>query len=608
MKNIIKSVPFLVWIILFLQLAFVIVYFIKISNLEDFLLSIIPIALSFIMLFLYSYFFTLVNLFANPLRFILNFLFIFIFSFLLLFNYHEGTPLEFSIIWHYRSEILSDEMTNMLLANLGFNTKFVLIIIILFPIVLELKWKLISHQGNIKKRAIQTIVTLLLIVFVYQVPVKSFDAISKFNYSYVSFLRIQSIYPNDNEVTPYKYEKISIPNSDYVDSKKDMPNIFFIVVESLKDNVINKEYNGLEVTPYLNTLLNKGIYVENFYGNCVVTSRGQFSLIFSLIPSYSEKVFTNYENTDFKSLADILKDYNYNTIFYQGFNDINFDNTNNFLLKNGFDFCRSAKSINFLEETPYGGVHDFALYDRFYNLLDSLESRNTKEQKYFGVLATITSHRPYVSEFNTIALPYPKSEVIEERYLNSMRVADYSLELFIENLKARDYLKNSLIIIVGDHSVPLGEHHNYLNSVGAFEENFKTSLLILWDRLEPKIVKDTAWSQIDIAPTIIDLLGLEVKHHFIGNSILRKSENPVYLVQPYDGLIFSLINYPLKYVNEIDSGKEFLYNLENDPQEVHNIFNNKDHHNIIKYFRSQIKIFGENQYLLENNLIWHANK
>lgn len=599
-----NSIPFLVWLLISIHLLFVAIFFIKISSLQELVINIIPILLSFFLLFLYAYFFSLINVFPNPFRFILNLIIILIFVFLLLFNYHEGTPLEFSVLWHYRNEIFSDEMTKMLIANLGFNTKIALVCILILPIFLELKWKLISNMGNIKKRFIQILLVAILILLTYQLPIKSFDAISKFNYSLISYFRIQNFYPSSSEVTPYKYINTSQANSKYVKSSKDLPNIFFIVVESLKDDVIKKEYNGIEITPYLNNLLKSGIYVKNFYGNCVVTSRGQFSLIFSLIPSYKEKVFTHYEKNNFYSLAEMLKDFNYKTIFYQGFNDINFDNTKNFLTNNGFDFCRSAIPVNFLEETPYGGVHDYALYDRFYNLIDSLEANTGNNNKYFGVLATITSHRPYLSEFSSLALPFPKSEVIEERYLNSMRLADYSLEFFMENLKTRKYLENSIIIIVGDHSVPLGEHNNYLNSVGAFEENFKTSLLILWNKLQPQIIKDTAWSQIDIAPTIIDLLGLEVRNHFVGNSILSEFNNTVYLVQPYDGLIFSLVKHPLKYVIQIDSGEEFLFNLINDPKETENLIDEENHQDIIEYFRRQVNSFGENQFLLDNNLIW----
>lgn len=601
--QLLKEIPTWVWVTLFFYTSFLFVYFTKISSLKNFLLSIENIVLSIILTFLYSYFLSLINIFPRALRFLINFSFILVFSILLLFYYHSGCPLEFQLLVDYQSEIFTEEVEKMLLANLGLNTKIFLgVVLILIP-ALELKWRILSSVNFVTNRVIKIVITFIIIISLYFIPIKSFDPISQFNYSFISYLRVQSVYPLDEEVIPYQYINNSKRNLEIINSDKDMPNVFFLVVESLKNNVIGLKNGDREITPFLNTMKNKCVYVENFYGNCVVTARGQFSLLFSVLPSYNEKVFEKGENIKFKSLAEILNEEGYETIFFQGFNNINFDNTYRFLTKNGFKYCKTAKPINFLEEVPYGGVHDFALYDRFFTFVDSLEKRE-RGSKYFGVLATISSHRPYLVNSSIVNLPYPNAKNVREQYLNSIRLADYSVEVFFEKLKLRRYLKNSIVIIVGDHSIPMGEHGNYLNANGAYEENFKTPLFIYWNKLIPRLIDDVAWSQIDVAPTILDLLNLSVKNHFFGQSIFSGNKNTVYLIQPYDGLIFSIIDYPYKYVNKVMDGVDFLYNLNDDPMEVNNLIELEQYDNLINDFRLKNKVFGINQYLIDHDLIW----
>ena len=47
-------------------------------------------------------------------------------------------------------------------------------------------------------------------------------------------------------------------------------------------------------------------------------------------------------------------------------------------------------------------------------------------------------------------------------------------------LGKREYLNNSLVVITGDHSWPLGEHGYYYNESGHYNEFYKTAALFIW--------------------------------------------------------------------------------------------------------------------------------
>ena len=77
---------------------------------------------------------------------------------------------------------------------------------------------------------------------------------------------------------------------------------------------------------------------------------------------------------------------------------------------------------------------------------------------------------------------YPEADdnsAMEKRFANSINTADSFLKTFFEELDARGLRKNSLIILLGDHSFPMGEHKNYATENTFYNELFKTPLLVI---------------------------------------------------------------------------------------------------------------------------------
>src|SRR5882762_8807619 len=104
--------------------------------------------------------------------------------------------------------------------------------------------------------------------------------------------------------------------------------------------------------------------------------------------------------------------------------------------------------------------------------------------------------------------PKPTSRTIKkQRYANSIRVTDEYLRTFFRELHRRDRLTNSIVFITGDHSFPVGEHGYYDNESGFYNEYFKTPLLI-WGKGIPAGISHELHSQLDIAPTVLELLGI----------------------------------------------------------------------------------------------------
>src|SRR5208283_853042 len=89
-------------------------------------------------------------------------------------------------------------------------------------------------------------------------------------------------------------------------------------------------------------------------------------------------------------------------------------------------------------------------------------------------------------------------------------------------------------------------------------------------KIKPETRTNCDYTQIDIAPTILDLLGIRTRNHFIGKSVFCSSKDrlPILLTQPYSEGYIAVIERPWKLVRTISDGREYLYNLSQDPDEL----------------------------------------
>ncbi len=207
---------------------------------------------------------------------------------------------------------------------------------------------------------------------------------------------------------------------------------------------------------------------------------------------------------------------------------------------------------------------------------------------------------------------YPEADGHEENYANSMHLTDKYLQTFFAELKKRDYLRDSLVVVLGDNGFPMGQHGNFHNTKTHYNELFKTPLLIWWpDQLPPHSVSQRPHSQLDVAPTLIDLLGIETKHHFVGRSILQPPNDEYFvpLIQPFDGSYLGSIRYPYKFVRHMKTGDTYLYDLSQDPAETFNLYATDKSltPDELEYFERDILTLQRNEELLKQDRIYPAN-
>ena len=539
------------------------------------------------------------------IRRVLSILFLIIIWSLNAYQSASGVPLDFSLVDSNIGISLSRESFSVIALYFSLFDLLLLVVFIAIVIFFEYRYYLYHDKENVSLRS--GIAGIIIWIILIIIPVQSGDGFTLFIKS--MFFDNKKVYQGGGLSLDYPYERDLIPLTSFHSSVSDKsrPNVFLILIESFNANFAeSRAPDGIDYTPNFNSLINKGLYIERFYGNSMQTCRGQAATYFSILPSIKGKLFVDYPNLNIKGFPSLLRDLGYKTIFFQAYQDLKFDNTDYYMKKAGFSVVMSYSGMKRNEDKPYTwgwGVEDKIFYERFFEMLDSIHNE-TPESPIFAGLTTIATHVPCTmpAEKRTI---FKDPKDIKENYSNAIRLSDSQLPVFFKLLEEREYLKNSIVIITADHSFPMKEHGVYNNEVCFYDETFRIPFLIIWDGvIKPERVTGMVFSQIDIGPTIMDMLGIsEGRHNMIGTSVFdRNDKHKVYLIQPYNGMFLEVVDYPLKYIFHVKTGKEYIFDLKKDPMEKINLISKSSDETITR-LRDSLTAIYLNQRLIEENKI-----
>jgi len=150
------------------------------------------------------------------------------------------------------------------------------------------------------------------------------------------------------------------------------------------------------------------------------------------------------------------------------------------------------------------------------------DSLANNSQPFLATFITRSNHYPF-----DFAANMPKSEKdksIQERIIYTMNYADRQLARFVHSIQNEPWFENTYLIILADHGFPLGENGNSTISGGAYYSSTHIPFIIAGKNIPQKTDTISA-SQIDIAPTILELAGIETSNPFMGHSLLKKRKN-----------------------------------------------------------------------------------
>lgn len=284
-------------------------------------------------------------------------------------------------------------------------------------------------------------------------------------------------------------------------------NIIFILVESYMSFVSDLRINGKEVTPFLNSLQQDSSVYYNRYMQDNVTigesSDGQFIYLTGLLPLRSTITISQARNISLPGLPKLLKKQSRMIIPTAA------------SVWRQEEMCRQYGFDNLYTNTDYEKRHGSDLNDeQVFQLAQRLDYSNNKN--FFSFIITMSMHQPYIEQIDSTFI-IPVSSAIPEdlaSYLSACHYTDYQIKKYFEHLKATGIYDKSLIIIAADHAVHCSDFGGVSKDLPFYIINAKG---LIKDNLETQ-----KCNQIDVYPTLLDLLGIKCKWYGMGNTLLSK--------------------------------------------------------------------------------------
>lgn len=301
------------------------------------------------------------------------------------------------------------------------------------------------------------------------------------------------------------------------------PNIIFIFLESWPAMYMRSYGYDKNTTPFFDQLRNKSLTSLEMLAGGHRTTEGLFSSLCStqnpLGLTIAQSQLQEYK---YQCLPHSLRSIGYETVFFQGSNK-NTSGTGAFAQLLGFtESYGKADIVTRKYEENYWGVYDQDLYNHVYKKI-----KQSKSPFFIGI-NTNTTHDIRLPKGIKPQFKIDKSTPLN---LNSLYFSDLALKDFFNKIENDEKIKDTLWVIVSDHTA--GLKTSRLN-------NYRIPFLIYHkNNIKPKQVNRVV-SQRDIAPTVLNILNLDIPQNFTGKN-LNSTSNPPYFSDYYHSGIIGWI-------------------------------------------------------------------
>lgn len=348
-------------------------------------------------------------------------------------------------------------------------------------------------------------------------------------------------------------------------------NVVLFVLESVPAEYVPGYQTRFHVMPELERHLPESLLITDMYAQMPSTNNAVVALLTSLYPQISyQSISKEHPAIPVPSLSSELKKQGFRTSFFFAA-DTRFQGMNEFLSHRNFDFVADCQTIACpkpkLEvdktEQFLASVDEACLLSAATQQLPP----DAGQKPFLMTIWTAQTHYPYFPP--TPEINYHVSELYLNRYLNALHYSDIQLGRLLDELQRRGLAESTLVVVVGDHGEAFGRHMQYGHASNIYEENVHIPLLLLNPLLFHGEKRDQIGGQIDIAPSILDLLHLPAPPQWQGTSLFNPAHlNRAYFFDPYSGYYFGYRTPQYKVILDADASKTLVFDLQKDPHET----------------------------------------
>jgi phosphoglycerol transferase MdoB-like AlkP superfamily enzyme len=315
-------------------------------------------------------------------------------------------------------------------------------------------------------------------------------------------------------------------------------NVVFVLFESYGSMYVGPN-NPESYSPFLDSILAQSMYFDQAIANCR-TSMDAIPTVVSSIPTWMNESFilSSYSSNQFQSIPSILKEKGYSSAFYHGC-------TNGSMR---FDaFAAAAGFDNYFGRTEYNNEQHFdgnwGIWDHHF-MPWTLDKMDEAKKPFFSLIFTLSSHHPYTipKEFKNKVKTNPKDPIC-----GTISYVDLAFKAFWEKAQTKKWFKNTIFIFCADHVGPtkrndrVSLNHSFRIPIAFYHPSGKL----------PQIPENTGFQQIDILPTLLDLLNVKTKYYAFGTSYFNPRKQPKIVYSQENLICFRPGKTPLTWNDRI---------------------------------------------------------
>jgi arylsulfatase A-like enzyme/Tfp pilus assembly protein PilF len=348
-------------------------------------------------------------------------------------------------------------------------------------------------------------------------------------------------------------------------------NLLFVTIDTLRPDRLGSYGSKAGLTPHLDRLASEGVRFEQVLAHAPLTLPAHTSIFTSLYPTEHGV----HDNGTFRvsaslpTLATTLQSAGYQTGAFVGAYVLDA----RFGLNRGFD----------VYDDYYGekrGFLSFAQLERPADAVVSSAERWIREARapWFAWMHLYDAHAPYRPP------PELARKLPNDLYGAEVAFVDANLGAFLGRLSAAGGLDGTVLVVLGDHGESLGEHGEKTHGTFAYDSTLRVPWILWAKGLRPQVFSE-AVRQVDVMPTLLDLLSVPPPERIVGQSLRPYLTGEIRYQAPssyFEALNPHLTQDWAPLTGVVQEGHKLirlpmpeLYDLAPDPKEKENLYRQK---------------------------------
>ena len=384
-------------------------------------------------------------------------------------------------------------------------------------------------------------------------------------------------------------------------------NIILVSIDTLRADHLGCYGYQRPTSPTLDSLARRGTLFENFVSPTGWTLPGHASMLTGVAPSrHGANSNGTSINPEITLLAELLGDAGYSSAGI----------VNGAFLNERFGFSRGFDTYTYIKK-PHWREHQDAV-------LESIASASEK-QPFFGFFHYMSAHLPYDPpvEFDRFSRPYDGSiptngalreikeqmiagnatitqadrDYLIDRYDGGILHVDSLIKELLEELEKSE-LGPTVLIVTSDHGEHFLEHGKILHNDSLYEELLRVPFILAGPDIPVRKQISSMAGLIDVAPTVLELAGLEIPETIEGRSLIEtiraesQGKRVLELLTSMpngDRMLRGYRTSDTKFIVNVESSVREVYDLKADPNELRNIASERDTRELERRLRAIVE-------------------